>query len=122
MASRGNSRQLKSTIFALLGAAGLVLKQYYSGPRPDLVQSYGGNIAASFATYFVASNLRPYSRWRHGRLWTAAVALLVDELFEGTNGFGVMTNVYDRADLVANAAGVALALAVDAFTSRRIPA
>lgn len=39
---------------------------------------------------------------------------MVVELFEVTNGFAVMHNTYDPVDLVANAAGVGLALAVDA--------
>lgn len=40
------------------------------------------------------------------------------ELFEATNGFGVMTNTYDRFDFVANALGVALGVAVDVITSQ----
>jgi hypothetical protein len=36
---------------------------------------------------------------------TVGIALLVVELFEATNGFGVMTNVYDPADFVVNAVG-----------------
>ncbi len=105
----------RNVFFVLLGVAGLVLKPHYSGPHQNFVHSYGGNIAASFAAYFVVANLRLHLHSRYGRLLTAAAALLVVELFEVTNGFGVMTNVYDPADLVANAAGVALALAVDAL-------
>jgi hypothetical protein len=33
--------------------------------------------------------------------------------FEGLDGFGVMNNVYDSLDLVANAVGVTLGVAVD---------
>jgi hypothetical protein len=46
----------------------------------------------------------------------APLTLLAVELFEITNGFGVMANVYDPADLVANAAGVGLAVIVDLGT------
>jgi hypothetical protein len=48
----------------------------------------------------------------------AIFALLIVELFEATNGFGVFTNVYDRFDFVANALGVALGVAVDVITSQ----
>jgi hypothetical protein len=112
----------RNVFFALLGAAGLVLKGHYSGPHQNVVHSYGGNLAASFAVYFVVSNLRVHFHSRYSRLLTAAAALLVVELFEVTNGFGVMTNVYDRVDLVANAGGVALALAVDVLTPNDVSA
>jgi hypothetical protein len=39
-------------------------------------------------------------------------------MFEATNGFGVMVNVYDPFDFIANAVGVGLALAVDMIASR----
>ena len=113
---------VRTVFFVLLGVAGLVLKRHYAGPHQELVHSYGGNMAASFAVYFVVSNLRRPDYLavlgtlsKHSRLLTAAAALLVVELFEVTNGFGVMTNVYDPVDLVANACGVAFAVAVDAF-------
>jgi len=35
-----------------------------------------------------------------------------------TNGFGVMSNVYDTLDLAANAAGVAFAVVIDFATAR----
>ncbi len=44
----------------------------------------------------------------------AALAVAVVELFEITNGFGVMSNVYDPIDLVANVMGVTLAWACGA--------
>ena len=104
----------RNVFFALLGVAGLVLKGHYSGPYQDAVRSYGGNITASFAVYFIVSNLRFHSKSR--RWMTAGVALAVVELFEAGNGFGVMTNVYDRVDFAANAVGIALALAIDYVT------
>jgi hypothetical protein len=105
----------RNVLFVLLGVAGLVLKGHYAGPYQDMVLSYGGNIAASFATYFVVALLPYYPRFR--RLLTAALALAVVELFEALNGFGVMTNVYDPADYMANAVGIALALGVDTVAS-----
>lgn len=103
----------RNVFFALLGAAGLVLKRHYSGPYRDMVHSYGGNVAVSFAVYFILSNVRLHFHSRYDRLLTAAAALLVVELFEVTNGFGVMMNTYDPLDLLANGVGVAVALAVD---------
>jgi hypothetical protein len=100
-----------NVLFILLGVAALVLKRHYSGPFVEIVYSYGGNTSASFAVYFMVGILT--SGWRYGRLVTASIALLIVELFEATNGFGVMTNVYDPADFVANAFGVGLALVLN---------
>jgi len=104
----------RNVFFALLGAAGLVLKGHYSGPYQQAVHGYGGNIAASFAVYYVVALLPLPPRF--GKLLTAGLALVVVELFEASNGFGVMTNVYDPVDFAANAVGIALALAADSVT------
>jgi hypothetical protein len=103
----------RNVFFVLLGVAALVLKRHYSGPSGEIIYSYGGNASASFAVYFVVRILT--SDWSYGRLVTAGIALLVVELFEATNGFGVMTNVYDPVDFVANAVGVGLALVLDSL-------
>jgi hypothetical protein len=105
----------RNVLLVLLGLAALVMKRHYSGPFVDIVHSYGGNASASFAVYFVIRIVT--LGWRYGGLLTASVALLVVGLFEATNGFGVMTNVYDPADFVANALGVGLALVVDTLAS-----
>ncbi|MBI5033278.1 MAG: hypothetical protein HZB51_22390 [Chloroflexi bacterium] len=54
------------------------------------------------------------------RVTIAVIALLVVEGFEFTNGFGIMTNVYDPFDYLANALGVALAYFVDVLSARAI--
>jgi hypothetical protein len=107
----------RNVFFVLLGVAALVLKRHYSGPFVEIIHSYGGNVSVSFAVYFVIRILT--SSWRYGRLVTACIALLVVELFEATNGFGVMTNVYDPVDFVANVVGVGLALVLDALVLSR---
>lgn len=114
----------RNVLFTLLGVAGLLLKAHYSGPYPELVQSYGGNITASFAVYFILAN--PVSRSPRGSSslkfrapLTAILALAVVELFEATDGFRVMSNTYDPVDYLANAIGIALALLVDAATTTR---
>jgi hypothetical protein len=105
----------RNLFFVLLGTAGLILKGHYSGPYQEAVHSYGGNIAASFAVYYVVTILPLPLRFR--KLLTAGLALAVVELFEALNGFGVMTNVYDQVDFAANAVGIALALAVNIVTN-----
>ena len=94
-----------------------------AGPSAGIVHRWGGNLAVSFACYFLA-NIPPV-RTRHRRLVAAASALVAVEAFEATNGFGIMSNVYDPIDFAANALGVGLALMVDAalgrFTARRAP-
>jgi hypothetical protein len=105
----------RHVFFILLGVAALVLKSYYSGPFVEIVHSYGGNIAASFAVYFVVRIST--SGWRYGRLVAAGIALLIVELFEAADGFGVMTNVVDPVDFVANAVGVVLALVLDTLAA-----
>lgn len=106
----------RRVFFVLLGAAALVLKGHYSGPFMETVYNYGGNVSASFAVYFLVS-IRTLG-WRFGRVAAAGIALLIVELFEVTNGFGVMTNVYDRVDFVANGVGVGLGLSIDAVAAR----
>ncbi len=101
----------------LLGVAGLLAKRHYVGPLQDLVFSYGGNVAVSFAVYFLARASSPGARL--GPAWAAGAALLAVEAFEITDGFGVMSNTYDPLDLVANAAGVAAAWALDRLVARR---
>lgn len=109
---------IRNVAFAVLGAAVLVFKSAYHGPFEDILKSYAGNVAISFALYFAAINAT--SSYARPRLIAAALTLLAVELFEVTNGFGVMANVYDPADLIANAAGVGLAVIVDVGTGRAL--
>lgn len=103
-------------MFVLLGVAGLLLKGHYAGPFQEAVYCHGGNVAASFAVYYIVLGL-PFPP-RCARLCAAGSALAVVELFELTDGFGVMTNVYDPVDLAANAVGVGIAVTVDVVASR----
>lgn len=112
--------KIRNVLFVLLGVVGLILKGRYTGPLEEIVHNHGGNVTASFAAYFVAANLPFPEKFR--KLWAAGIALSVVELFEALNGFGVMTNVYDPWDFAANAAGIALALAVDVGCGGSSPA
>ena len=102
--------------FDLLGVLGLVLKSTYQGPYYELVHSYAGNVTASFAVYFVVCI--GSMQFKLKRLFIALIALLVVELFEATNGFGVMSNAYDPFDFLSNAIGVVLAIGADILSAR----
>lgn len=110
------SGRAQDVFFVLLGVGGLVLKGQYSGPADELVQSYGGNVAASFAVYFLAKRVTARSNLPHAS--SAALAFMAVQLFEVLDGFGLMKNVYDRLDLAANTAGIALAIALDIVVDR----
>jgi hypothetical protein len=90
------------------------------------MHNYGGNLAASFACYFAVRSMvtlslaftSAASQVGSNRAASALIALLAAELFEATDGFfGMMTNVYDPLDYLANALGVALAVAADICTA-----
>ena len=55
---------------------------------------------------------------RFNRAIIAITALLIVELFETTNGFGVMANTYDSLDFIANVLGITLAIVFDISTER----
>jgi len=107
----------RNVVFVLVGAAGLVLKGSYTGPEMEFVHSYLGNVAASFAVYFILAT--PLNRLRFGRALRAVLALGVVELFEATDGFSIMSNTYDPADYLANGLGIALALSGSNITGTR---
>lgn len=110
------SYTIRNTIFVLLGIAGLVLKSWFSDYLPDFVLNYAGNLCISFAVYFIVRLAS--AKMRFNRVIIAIIALLIVELFEATNGFGVMSNTYDRLDFLANALGITLAIVVDISTER----
>lgn len=108
--------RLYDLALVLVGVIALVLKGWIHN---GLVLAYGGNIAASFSTYFLLK--LPGVPLRYQTLTAVTLALLATELFEATDGFGVMSNTYDPVDYLANAAGVALAVGLDmarSFLSR----
>lgn len=117
------NEKARNVLFVLLGVAALVLKGSFAGPSAGMVHRWGGNLAVSFACYFLV-NIPPV-RTRRRKLVAAASALVAVEAFEATNGFGIMSNVYDPVDFAVNALGVGLALMIDAavgrFTARRTP-
>ena len=109
--SSDSGTRIRDIGFILLGVAVLVFKRHYSGPYEAVIDAYAANVAVSFALYFNANLVAVKFRYR--RLWAAGLALAAVELFEVFDGFGIMSNVYDSMDLVANGIGVLLALVVD---------
>lgn len=105
---------LRNIIFIAMGVLVLLLKPHYSGPGAEIIYAYAGNVSVSFAVYFM---FRATRTPKFGKLVAAGIALLVVELFEATDGFGVMSNTYDPSDFVANAIGVGLGLALDTALS-----
>ena len=112
------NEKLRNVIFVLCGVLLLVLKRNYNGPYIEFVKSYLGNFSVSFSVYFIVGFNAKY--WKTNKFITAFIALAIVSLFELTNGFGVMTNVYDVFDLLANFFGISLAFALDRLVNKHL--
>lgn len=111
--------RIRNVAMVLVGVAALLSKSWFRESIGSLAYAYLGNLSASFAVFFVVALAA--TPWLH-RLWIAAITLAIVEAFELTNGFGVMANVYDPLDYLANSLGVALAFCVDLALARLIQA
>lgn len=111
--------RIRNVIFIFMGVLGLLSKKYYDGPYQEFVNSYLGNVSVSFSIYFLISLNETI--WKQNKVITALIALTVVELFEITNGFGIMSNVFDYYDLLANLIGVSIALTLDLSLQRFNP-
>ena len=109
-------KRIRNLVFILFGVLVLVFKRYYSGPFEELVHAYGSNISVSFAIYFII--LIGLEVLPQTRLLAVSGSLLAVELFELTNGFGILSNTYDPMDYIANALGITLALVADLLLDR----
>ena len=109
-------KRIRNLVFILFGVLVLVFKRYYSGPFEELVNAYGSNISVSFAIYFII--LIGLEVLPQTRLLAVSGSLLAVELFELTNGFGILSNTYDPMDYIANALGITLALVADLLLDR----
>ena len=94
----------------------LLFKRNYIGPYAELLYRHGSNFSVSFAVYFIAQ--LGFSTLPYPRIFSTIGSLLAVELFELTNGFGMMSNVYDTCDYLANALGIGLALGIDSLINR----
>jgi len=105
------SHRTRNLVYIFLGVLVLLFKSSYTGPCAEIFYRYASNFSVSFAIYFIAQ--LGFYPLPYPKLISAAGALLAVELFELTNGFGVMLNFYDPWDYFANALGVGLALGID---------
>lgn len=112
----GAGSRTHDVLLVLAGMVGLLAKKWLAPALGGLTLSYFGNLAASFSVYFL---VRMALGAKFGRLAVAGIALAVVETFELTNGFGVMSNVYDPFDYPANALGIAAAILVDMIPFER---
>lgn len=108
--------RVRNTVLAVIGVVALLLKASYTGPFEEVVHSYAGNFVVSFALYFAA--VSGTQRFRRPRLAATLMVLLAVTLFEITDGFGFMSNVYDPVDLFANTAGVGFARATEVLMAQ----
>ena len=76
-----------------------MLKHSYTGVGERIVHAYAGNFVVSFALYFAC--LGAAIRFPYPRPLAAVAVFALVTAFEVTNGFGVMTNVYDPFDIAA---------------------
>jgi len=107
--------RIRNILMVLVGVAGLLSKNWFRDSIGNLAHAYLGNVAASFAVFFLVS-LAAVPKLH--RILIAAIALAIVEAFELTNGFGIMTNVYDPFDYLANSLGIVLAYCTDLASAR----
>ena len=98
-------------ILVLLAISAFILKSQYQGPYQELVINYGSNILISFGVYLLLSL---YAETRDiNKFIVFVIALTLVELFDVTNGYGFMKNIYNVFDLLANFIGIFLAAFLD---------
>ncbi|MFH0736794.1 MAG: hypothetical protein V1773_18335 [bacterium] len=103
-------------VLIIIGVFGLILKRSYTGEYIDFVRSYLGNFSISFAIFFLVEI--GSKKLKLNNYVLALLSLSILELFELTNGFGIMQNVYDPYDLVVNFIGVGFAVIVNIVISK----
>ncbi len=90
-------------------------KSWFRNSIGNLAYAYLGNVSTSFAVFFLVS-LGAVPKLH--RILIAVIALTIVEAFELTNGFGIITNVYDPFDYLANSLGIVLAYCADLASAR----
>lgn len=102
------------------GVAGLLISRHYSGPGSAILHSHGANVAFSFGAYFILKLWKlPLGERRPA---IAGYAFAGVSAQEAAQGLSLYPGVFDPLDLLANAADVAFAWAVDVWTSPSPPA
>lgn len=116
------AEKIRCVLLVMAGVVVFLFLDRYPGPYAEIVRAQGGNFAISFSLYYLA--LIPLWRTRSPRIFAAIAALTAVQLFEATNGFGVMVNVHDPVDYLANGLGIGAALGIDVLmdlSDRRPP-
>jgi hypothetical protein len=98
-------------ILIILAISAFILKSQYQGPYQELVVNYGSNILISFVIYLLLSLYAEINDIN--RFIVFIIALTIVELFEVTNGYGFIKNIYSSLDLLANFIGIMLAAFLD---------
>lgn len=91
----------------LLGIAGAIFSQYYSGFGGVILQNYGANFFFPFAIYFIIRNF-PLERST-----VALIALGGVLLQEIGQLLGLYAGIFDYKDLLVDLGGVLVAMAID---------
>ena len=98
----------------LLGVAGAIFSQYYSGFGGDILRNYGANFFFPFAIYFIIRNF-PLERST-----VALIALGGVLLQELGQLLGLYAGIFDYKDLLVDLGGVLAAMAIDRKITRTI--
>ena len=78
----------RNVLMVLVGVTALLIKSWFQDFPCSLARDYLGNVAASFAIFFlIAIAAAP----KLHRIWVAVIALTIVEAIELTDGYGVMT-------------------------------
>jgi glycopeptide antibiotics resistance protein len=96
----------------LLGIAGAIFSQYYSGFGAVILENYGANFFFPFAIYFIIRNF-PLERST-----VALIALGGVLLQEIAQLLGLYAGIFDYKDLLVDIAGVLAAMMVDRKITR----
>ena len=106
------NQKLIHTGLILLGLAGALFSQYYSGFGSTILQNYGSNLFFPFAIYFVIRNFLTE------KSTVALIALGGVYLQELAQLLGMYSGVFDYIDLIVDLTGIILAMAVDWMINR----
>ncbi|MCF8335673.1 MAG: hypothetical protein K9H65_03630 [Bacteroidales bacterium] len=101
------NQKLIHLVLILLGLAGAIFSQYYSGFGAEIMQNYGANFFFPFAIYFI---IRKFPLQIYTVTLIAIGGVCLQELAQL---WGLYSGIFDYKDLIVDLAGVFVALAID---------
>lgn len=104
----------RNLIFAAIGLTSL-LSKYYSGPLKTFIVKFGASIAFPFGLYFLLQFFRLPKI--ENKIVNAAYAFGLVTILEILQAMGLF-GVFDWSDFIFYIIGVAIAMAIDGFTSK----